>query len=463
MPLVVIPSSIVGEGQMNVGSFAKGVMGCIGSANLHMERVVKVVTADDHGAANEGARRVEDLNTKQVGNKKNNTMEIIRTFHPVGQGAFYSERFYKDEERAAGYNIVFDCGTSWGYIGKMKKVVSQAFNQNDEIDYLFISHLDYDHVSLVDTLLTTVHLVRNIVLPLISEEELLIVQSYHRISNHGSVVAFLQKIIRHIRGIHDDDYANGDYSIIFVGSEVNPNIIGANGRIWINGTAQAGRWTPDWVFIPYNVGYRSRKQELIMQFDSLLAKPDFNQEMIRIGEAPVQNGGELYERLKTQAFVRTVLENDAMKKAIKKAYENLPGGTNENSLLLYSGPANIENDYEVMYGIPYHVWYWRNIYEAGCLYTGDSNCDLENWRDKKYANVWDNIGTIQLPHHGSLDSFDVTANPLDRPYVFPVSCGSVNSYGHPSGKVLAYLLMNGCLPHIVTEMAGTLLMERIRG
>lgn len=72
-------------------------------------------------------------------------MKVIRTFHPVGQGAFYSERFYEDGRSEAIYKIVYDCGTSWGSVMKAKKVVAKAFDKKDVIDYLFISHLDYDH------------------------------------------------------------------------------------------------------------------------------------------------------------------------------------------------------------------------------------------------------------------------------------------------------------------------------
>lgn len=35
--------------------------------------------------------------------------KIIRTFHPIGQGAFYSERFY-DFHGDNCLNIVYDCG-----------------------------------------------------------------------------------------------------------------------------------------------------------------------------------------------------------------------------------------------------------------------------------------------------------------------------------------------------------------
>lgn len=98
---------------------------------------------------------------------------------------------------------------------------------------------------------------------------------------------------------------------------------------------------------------------------------------------------------------------------------------------------------------------------VGCLYTGDSDCDIYEWKSRLYSDVWQNIGTVQLPHHGSLKSFEVKKNDIDRVYFFPVSCGSTNSYGHPSGKILAYLMKKDGLPHIVTEMANTVCIQEI--
>ena len=62
----------------------------------------------------------QDLVTRPVG------VIVQRTFHPVGQGAFYSERFYTSGQSEAVYNIVYDCGTSWGSVLKAKK----ASNRN---------------------------------------------------------------------------------------------------------------------------------------------------------------------------------------------------------------------------------------------------------------------------------------------------------------------------------------------
>ena len=46
-------------------------------------------------------------------------MKVIRTFHPVGQGAFYSERFCEEGTPEAKHNIVFDCGTAWGHVERV--------------------------------------------------------------------------------------------------------------------------------------------------------------------------------------------------------------------------------------------------------------------------------------------------------------------------------------------------------
>ena len=164
-------------------------------------------------------------------------MRIVRTFHPVGQGAFYSERFYDDHHQDAIHNIVYDCGTLLGYIRKAKKVVLQAFDNNDIIDYLFISHLDYDHISLVDTLLSSIGGVRNIVLPLIAIDELQVEMAYQQMSDNSvGAVSFLQRVINHLNGQYRNDYSSGDYNILFVRDEESANIEVGNAGYWINGS-----------------------------------------------------------------------------------------------------------------------------------------------------------------------------------------------------------------------------------
>lgn len=122
------------------------------------------------------------------------------------------------------FNIVFDCGTSWGAILKAKKVVTQTFDNNDKIDYLFISHLDYDHVSLVNTLIDSVdRKVRNIVLPLVNKDEVRIGINLNFIANHQETEDFLRRILYYL-----DGHNNGlDTHIEFIGeNDYNDQSIG---------------------------------------------------------------------------------------------------------------------------------------------------------------------------------------------------------------------------------------------
>ena len=384
-------------------------------------------------------------------------MKVIRSFHPVGQGAFYSERFYEDEGSEARYNIVYDCGTSWGSIIKAKKVVSQAFDKKDVIDYLFISHLDYDHISLVLTLIDSVKCVRKIVLPLVHKDEIEVGIALNVLSNHNDAADFLQLVADFVNGVISNDRRRLDSEIVFVGSEEERSL--PNTQLWVNGCRRLLDSGLDWVFIPYNLKQQDRKEELISELDQLLHNAKLIMKVEDYKEALPSSGAGLFDKLKNPDFVKKVIATKELKNAIKSAYEKVTGGVNANSLLLYSGPSSTRSGYRMVES----CYRWRDHYitrRCACLYTGDSNCDLPEWK-AQFGMIWDNIGTIQLPHHGSSQSFDTDNNPIDRGYVFPVSCGNNNNYGHPSGKVLAYLLKNGSLPIIVTESSNTVFFQII--
>ena len=87
---------------------------------------------------------------------------ITRLILPVGQGAFYVEKF---ENRK---NIVYDCG-SMGNEEKIKELIEKCFERNKVIEAIFISHLDKDHMNGVKDLLTKCE-VKRICFPLITEE-----------------------------------------------------------------------------------------------------------------------------------------------------------------------------------------------------------------------------------------------------------------------------------------------------
>lgn len=61
VPLVILPSSVGGEGQAKVGSLAQCVLRGVGSAHLHVELAAAIATGDDDGLAHEVAKGFKHL------------------------------------------------------------------------------------------------------------------------------------------------------------------------------------------------------------------------------------------------------------------------------------------------------------------------------------------------------------------------------------------------------------------
>ena len=87
-------------------------------------------------------------------------MKIIRTFHPVGQGAFYTEVFQDKDDTC--FVVVYDCGTETGNRAMDKPLEDQitefkrSIGSNPKIDILFISHFHADHINGLNSLLNNV-------------------------------------------------------------------------------------------------------------------------------------------------------------------------------------------------------------------------------------------------------------------------------------------------------------------
>jgi len=57
---------------------------------------------------------------------------IQRFFHPIGQGAFYSER-----HTSCNINIVYDCGTTNPSSQAKQRVVNQSFSKDEIVSHGF--------------------------------------------------------------------------------------------------------------------------------------------------------------------------------------------------------------------------------------------------------------------------------------------------------------------------------------
>ena len=61
MAFVVVPGGIAGDGQADVGSFAKGMLGSVGSTDTDVELIAAVTAGDDDRATDEGAEGLKNL------------------------------------------------------------------------------------------------------------------------------------------------------------------------------------------------------------------------------------------------------------------------------------------------------------------------------------------------------------------------------------------------------------------
>jgi len=77
-------------------------------------------------------------------------IKLVREFNNVGQGAFYTEKFYDDSNKLI-YTMVYDCG-SYGNRALIEKSIKENLKDKN-IDLLCISHFHEDHINGLEYLL----------------------------------------------------------------------------------------------------------------------------------------------------------------------------------------------------------------------------------------------------------------------------------------------------------------------
>ena len=368
-------------------------------------------------------------------------MKMIRSIMPVGQGAFYCEKFILGNENI---NIVYDCGTN-SEIKKLKKVIDRNFYEGEIIHALFISHLHNDHVNGIEYLIKRCK-VKNIFFPLMTENDKIIIKIYNEVvfgrDNFANILIedpfnYFRENSQNIQ-IYGVRANNGDYSRI---GGVEP--IQGGDISWLIRTENdnSNEEFNDWKFIVYNIEQEQRKEKLIE-----LLKEKLNRE---IDAKELEN--------------IWLNSNKQEKDKVKEAYKKIEGGLNTNSMTLFSG---IEDDSYIQEIIKYngaeHLYerrccgrYYREVccrdyYRLnGCLYTGDYNMKL-NYKTlkEKYQDYKHYIGSIQIPHHGSRHNFidDIL---YDYNAINFMSVG--NNFDFPNPQVIRKIINSGNYPYIVTE------------
>lgn len=336
-----------------------------------------------------------------------------RIFAPIGQGCFAIERFRDGV-------VIFDCGTltkirNKSCVESISLRIEQEIDSNETIRYVFISHLDEDHVNGLAFLLNK-YKVKEVVLPLLYDE-------YKEL--------YLGKLLESSKKTYDDlsllikqpesfvrEHSRYDTKTILV-APVNYEKIEEEPNQTI---LRSGTEFPfgNWVFIPYNYLYKTKAEKL---------------------KKYLLDGGINPDDFKLQHKVEVFMTDDSILQSIKAAYQKVNKDLNQNSMTVYSGPngpsCSTMRIIETGYSIKCECNLQGKWEKVSCLYTGDYNASTDSrWNDLRdsYRKYWNNIGVLQIPHHGAASSYNDNIGNLECLLV--INAGTNNQNRHPSPSVL---------------------------
>lgn len=364
---------------------------------------------------------------------------MLRSFLPIGQGAFYLEQFVFGTDKV---NVVYDCGSSTN-VEIVKKEIRCNFEENEEIAAVFISHLDEDHINGIPFLLEYCQ-VQKIFFPLLTQEnrEFLLLnnlvngledsfssrflQNPYEIQWHGATLYGVEEV-------GQEDYSNLDVQRVYSGNDVSGIVFEDRNE---------GLKKLNWEYIPHNFRERSR----IAKLEEALRK-EFRKDL-------------------TPDEISNLVNKDWKRhlSKLRTAYKAIAGSFNTNSMTLLSRtPQRIYQFNASRYNQVCHCCApyccANELFPNGCLYTGDYDAsgsykmrELNN----AYTKYRQSIGLLQIPHHGSKHSYNHELLSLGENAMFVVSSGERNGYRHPHNSVIKDILASR-KPFIwVTEHSGSI-------
>lgn len=367
---------------------------------------------------------------------------FTRTFHPVGQGVFYTEIHWTNGHQ---FRVVYDCGSAksqdW-----LRQRIESGIGKNPTVDLLFISHFDKDHISGIKFLNP-----KTIVIPFFSDEELILLDLHNLVYRTAIQTDFIRNLRSQFNGrlieilpMLEEMRIEGLERPVDI-----EEIPGSADNRFQSGTVLGpSRQFPNWIYIPFN--------------------PNLNQRIFQNFKTALLDAGLDFGKLKNHESDYVVSHLKEIKKAFKKV-----GKLNDHSMLVYSGP------------LP-GSWGWNHVreyprYRCGycdyCDYcdrldcnrrpaamftgdillkvkTGNGNGVLNRVYSAMPEELISYISTIQVPHHGSIHNYhadlksyyDQTTGPVafEPPMTYVISAGESNTFGHPSWWVIGDLMECGC-------------------
>lgn len=304
---------------------------------------------------------------------------VVRTIHPVGHGAFYTEVFNRDSDPKM---VVYDCGSK--NITHLNSIIDKITIEkpSPKFDAIFVSHFHADHIAGISELFIKLGTPKYIFVPWLDYD--------HALLEFGKVLS---------QGLPSSLY-DFAYSLILAG-----NIQGNQhtNQTTVTRVTSAGNNVlniiPEWEYIPI-VHIDTAMQSIAKKYqETLLAAYHANNidDLIRKIPSDFEKAKEIFKNVISES-----------------KFKNFDFNT--TSLILYSGPVN-KSIFNEISQIPTKTFLGNKISfkvllpktKSSAMYFGDikmSQSILKTVDSIIGQNRKDKVCLVQMPHHGATSSHD---------------------------------------------------------
>lgn len=377
-----------------------------------------------------------------------NMVHVSRVFHPVGHGAFFTERFW--ERGHDDIIVVYDCGCkSKEEEEVLKQEVDDFFNDDEKISILFISHFDSDHVNGIKYLMPYLDNKTRLLMPFsyeyfyLKEDSPILYymgQTLNLIESNG--LSLKQYWVRYSANEHSDQLT--DYR------ELTGTMVESGTSMGVLYSNEYQRFK--WMYVPFNlyndIYYKRQFEEGVL---SELGKKAGELKATELDENAITKLRSIYKKI-------GVHDTNTQVEATNAA--NGSKNINKNSLIVLSKATSYECEQYFGAYLPLQfcsISHYRDIYDGSCLYTGDVNLKSEKvWLKLKrlvepYVKNWP-IYIFQLPHHGSRQYYS-TQLLSDKTFFVNlfVNCGDYDYKQKSFPKLLTDIVATGRNMWMVTS------------
>jgi hypothetical protein len=375
--------------------------------------------------------------------------------HPVGQGGLFSGTI-----NAGGrpFRWVYDCGSNQpAALARERDKVARA----GDIDMLFLSHLDSDHIVGIDVLLTQCN-VREVVIPYF-EKEVLFALVAQGVANGSLSTSFAQLAGDPSgwffdRGVSQVTQVRGDDSDEGEGGPPPEPPEGGLGEGDIK-----SKWIPEpeYDLDAQKVGQFGQSVQVASANASVALRPSrgglLNWALIPYVHAPPRRLMDAFRTALEGEFgvpldltlVRDAARSPDMRAALRRCYDALWLDHNLISMSLYSGPVTPHKGHasRMRYGL-------HSDMQGGWMLTGDAQLSGGRRLDRftrHYSSVSSMVNILMLPHHGASHNFGPGLLDAFPHFHNGYAAAGPNGYGHPHPGVVNLVEDSGHFTQVSDE------------